>query len=75
MATLQKSSQSIEILKKYDTAKNKALQENIDQNRKVVEAYASNTQNLTESQVKTNNAKGISGTSFSKNDNKTFNNQ
>lgn len=75
MATLQKSSQSIEILKKYDTAKNKALQENIDQNRKVVEAYASNTQNLTESQVKANNAKGISGTSFSKNDNKTFNNQ
>ena len=75
MATLQKSSQSIEILKKYDTAKNKALQDNIDQNRKVVEAYASNTQNLTESQVKANNAKGISGTSFSKNDNKTFNNQ
>ncbi len=65
VANLQTANQNLEILKMRDKAKEEALKENIEMNQKFFESFApKNT--MTESEVKSNNAKGRSGGSFSK---------
>jgi hypothetical protein len=70
VSNLQTANQNIEVLKMRDQAKDKALKENIEKNKAFFEAFTpQNT--MTESEVKANNAKGISGGSFSKGGNET----
>ena len=66
MANLRTSSENIEYLKMRDVAKDKALTENIKQNKAFFESYANQINTKTESEVKAMNAKGISGGSFAK---------
>ena len=73
VSNLQTANQNLEILKMRDQAKDRALKENINQNKAFFEAMIpQNT--MTESEVKANNAKGISGGSFSKGGNETITN-
>lgn len=66
VTSLKTSSNNIEYLKMRDKAKDKALQDNIKENKAFFEAYANQMNTKTESEVKAMNAKGISGGSFSK---------
>jgi len=65
VANLKTSNQNIDFLKQRDTAYQKALNQNIKENKAFFEAYQNSTANkMSESEVKSNNAKGISGGSF-----------
>lgn len=65
MQNLKTSSQNIDVLKQRDSAYKKALEENVKENKAFFEAYQnSNGNKMSESEVKSQNAKGISGGSF-----------
>lgn len=66
ITNLKTSSQNLEYLKMRDQAKDKALQENIKQNKAFFESFANQVNTKTESEVKAMNAKGVSGGSFAK---------
>ena len=60
--------QAIDLLKQRDTARTKSLQDSVKQNAEFAKSLAnSNQSTMSESEVKSNNAKGISGGTFDKN--------
>lgn len=67
VAQLNQSKQQIDYLGARDKARNQAFKQSIDENKAAVEAFANQPQQglMTESEVKSQNAKGKSGGSFS----------
>ena len=60
--------QAIDLLKQRDTARTKSLQDSVKQNAEFAKSLANSSQStMSESEVKSNNAKGISGGTFDKN--------
>lgn len=71
ISNLKASKQNLDYLKMRDDARNKAFNQSLKENQAFFEAYANQQNNMSESEVKAMNAKGISGASFSKGGNQT----